>query len=45
MVGIDAEKGTITGIKVLSHSETPGLGARSTEPEWQAQFKGKSPEK
>ena len=42
MVGIDAEKGTITGIKVLSHSETPGLGARSTEPEWQAQFKGKS---
>ena len=42
MVGIDAEKATITGIKVLSHSETPGLGARSTEPEWQAQFKGKS---
>ena len=26
----------------MNHSETPGLGAKSTEPEWQAQFKGKA---
>ena len=25
----------------MNHSETPGLGAKSTEPAWQAQFKGK----
>lgn len=30
MVGVDLE-GVITGVKVMSHSETPGLGARSTE--------------
>ena len=42
MVGFDTAKNAITGIKVLSHSETPGLGAKSTEPAWQAQFKGKS---
>jgi electron transport complex protein RnfG len=41
MVGISKEKNELTGIKVMSHSETPGLGAKSTEPEWQAQFKGK----
>ena len=36
MVGIDAD-GVITG-----HSETPGLGAKSTEPEFYEQFAGKS---
>ena len=41
MVGFSTPDNKITGIKVLSHSETPGLGARSTEPEWQQQFKGK----
>lgn len=40
MVGIDSD-GKITGISVISaSSETPGLGARSTEPEFQAQFAG-----
>ena len=40
MVGIDTE-GNVTGISVISaSSETPGLGARSTEPEFQAQFAG-----
>ena len=40
MVGIDSE-GKVTGISVISaSSETPGLGARSTEPEFQAQFAG-----
>lgn len=40
MVGISNE-GKVEGIKVLSHSETPGLGANSTKPEFQDQFKGK----
>lgn len=40
MVGIDSD-GNVTGISVISaSSETPGLGARSTEPEFQAQFAG-----
>ena len=41
MVGISKDGDKITGIKVMNHSETPGLGAKSTEPAWQAQFKGK----
>ena len=40
MVGIDSD-GKVAGISVISaSSETPGLGARSTEPEFQAQFAG-----
>ena len=40
MVGIDSD-GKVTGISVISaSSETPGLGARATEPEFQAQFAG-----
>ena len=40
MVRIDSD-GKVTGISVISaSSETPGLGARSTEPEFQAQFAG-----
>jgi len=34
--------GTIAGIDVLQHSETPGLGARAEEPEFRDQFKGLS---
>ncbi len=41
MVGIDAE-GTITGLRVTGHAETPGLGAKSTEPSFYDQFTGKS---
>ena len=41
MVGIDAD-GVITGLRVTGHSETPGLGAKSTEPEFYEQFAGKS---
>ncbi len=38
MIGIDNE-GKVTGISVISaSSETPGLGARCTESEFQAQF-------
>lgn len=38
MVGVDPEKETITGIKILSHAETPGLGARIGEAAFQDQF-------
>jgi len=33
--------GKITGMSVLAHSETSGLGTRVTEPEFQKQFIGK----
>lgn len=40
MVGIDTE-GNITGVSVISAaSETPGLGARATEEEFQSQYTG-----
>jgi Na+-translocating ferredoxin:NAD+ oxidoreductase subunit G len=41
MVGISTE-GKVTGIKILAHSETPGLGANATKESWNAQFKDKS---
>ena len=41
MVGISTDN-KMTGIKILKMSETPGLGAKSTDPAWQKQFKGKS---
>lgn len=40
-VGIDRE-GKITGLAIISHSETPGLGARATEESFRSQFIGKS---
>jgi len=43
MIGIDAE-GVITGLRVLAHSETPGLGAVATDPSFYEQFTGKSGE-
>jgi electron transport complex protein RnfG len=39
MVGVDPE-GTLTGISIMTHSETPGLGARIVEPEFTEQFAG-----
>ena len=42
LVGID-KTGTVTGVSILEMSETPGLGARSTEPAFRGQFKGKGP--
>lgn len=38
-VGVSLE-GTITGIQVLSHSETAGLGAKCTDDEFRGQFVG-----
>ena len=37
VVGV-TDKGTVRAINILSHSETPGLGAKSTEPEFYGQF-------
>lgn len=43
MVGISAD-GKIGGIKILSHSETPGLGANAPKESFSGQFKNKSTE-
>ena len=42
MIGIDLDSGTLTGIRLLDHSETPGLGARASEPGFYNQFSGLS---
>lgn len=39
MVGVDPE-GKVTGISIMTHSETPGLGAKIVEPKFTKQFKG-----
>jgi electron transport complex protein RnfG len=44
MVGYDPKEGKLTGIEILTMSETPGLGAKIQEPEFTDQFKGKSVE-
>lgn len=41
MVGI-APDGTVAGLEILSHAETPGLGDKITRPEFKGQFKGKN---
>lgn len=40
MVGIDLENGRQTGMEVVSHSETPGLGARIEETRFRRQWQG-----
>ena len=40
MTAIDMN-GTIVGVKVLSHTETPGLGSRATEAAYLEQYVGK----
>lgn len=40
-IGVDND-GAITGVSVIDHGETPGLGAKSTEAEWRAQFAGQT---
>lgn len=37
-----ANDGSLRAIRILTHSETPGLGARSTEPEFYNQFNDKT---
>jgi len=41
MVGLDND-GVITGIEILSHAETPGLGANAVKPDFKNRFSGKS---
>ena len=42
MVGFDLESNIISGIGILTHQETPGLGARISETAFTDNFKGKS---
>ena len=41
IVGVDNEL-KVTGIKIISQSETAGLGAKCLEPSFQEQYKGKT---
>ena len=41
MVGFDLEKDILTGIGILTHQETPGLGAGITETTFTGNFKNK----
>lgn len=41
IIALEIDLETIKAIKILSQTETPGLGDRILEPEFQAQFKGK----
>ena len=41
MVGVDLS-GQLTGVSVMTHTETPGLGARVVEPEFTGQYAGLS---
>ena len=41
MVGLNLAQKQLTGISIVSHSETPGLGARIVEPKFTNSFKGK----
>jgi electron transport complex protein RnfG len=43
MVGFDTA-GTLMGVQILSHAETPGLGANATKPSFLDQFKSKNGE-
>lgn len=41
MVGVDVKTDKILGVEVTTHSETPGVGARTkTDPSFTAQFEG-----
>ncbi len=40
MVGLSSA-GKVTGIKILSHTETPGLGANAPLPKFSDQYKNK----
>ncbi len=40
VVGINADS-TIAGIKIITHSETPGLGSKATKPEFGKEYEGK----
>lgn len=39
MTGIDSEKNAVSGVVILSQSETPGLGANAEKPDFTNQYK------
>lgn len=41
-VGISEKEMAVTGVDIINHGETPSLGANAAEPEWLAQFAGKT---
>ncbi len=41
VIGIEADKKTISGVAIYEQNETPGLGAEIVRPEFRNQFKGK----
>ena len=41
MIGFEDDKTTLSGVSIVSQTETPGLGARIEEPWFTAQFAGK----
>lgn len=40
MIGVDLETGNLTGMRLMTHLETPGIGSLATEPEFYEQFEG-----
>lgn len=40
MIGIN-KNGVLSGITIVNQTETPGLGAKSTDPNWNKQYKNK----
>ena len=40
MVGYDIGKDKLTGVQIISHKETPGVGSKVTEDQFSRQFKG-----
>ncbi|MCJ7594894.1 MAG: RnfABCDGE type electron transport complex subunit G [Desulfobacterales bacterium] len=38
MMGVDIKSGNLIAMRVMTHTETPGLGARSVEPSFYNQF-------
>ncbi|MBU2469316.1 MAG: RnfABCDGE type electron transport complex subunit G, partial [Proteobacteria bacterium] len=45
MLGVDLNSKKLTGLSIVSHTETPGLGARIIEPNFTDSFKGKPMDK
>jgi electron transport complex protein RnfG len=41
MVGFNIKNDSLTAVRILTHQETPGLGARISEPEFTMLFSGK----
>ena len=42
LTGISIEEDKVLGMKLLEHNETPNLGAKAAEPEFEERFPGKS---